>query len=131
MVTKTIERYDHPNATVRREMHSIVPAGGAAADIAALFFSYQLIRMKRILAVSRVAGTNAINTAIVRGGLAGTTILGSILLGTDVVGTLATVTLTSDLAANSILNITKGADLTIVLGIAYEYEVLPGAVVTV
>jgi hypothetical protein len=127
MATKTIQRYDHPNFTLRRETSGM--AGGATASIVSnAFLAYQKHKLKAIHAKALVRGTATTYTLVLQKD--GTGSLGLLLMGTSAIGTAITLLVGSAVAANTAWSLLQGVDITGRSVISWEWEVEPGAAVT-
>ena len=126
MATKTIQRYDHPDFTIRREDFAMCGSALAGDSFAGLF-SYQKGKLKAVRCQVLVAGTTATNVLIIQNG---TTSIGAFAMGTALLGVTSEVLFTTAFAAESFFNIKQATDVTARSVIAYEWEVEPGAVVT-
>lgn len=108
MVTQA-HAYDHPNYIIRRLI--AIGGGGAAASIVAAAFSAPVaLKVHRVGAVAKVAGTSSTNTYTVR---EGTTSIGLLTLADSA----ALFVNTADLGgvtveAGNVLNFLKGTDAT-------------------
>ena len=114
-------RYDDPNATIRREAMGMAEAGGGASTEYAKFISFQKMKLKNVHAVVTVAGTADAHAVTV---LNGATIIGTMTLGTSAKG--ATVSLGAVNSAVAALGQVSVKTLLDVVGkaiIVYEYAV--------
>lgn len=121
--------YDHPAYTVRQIAPVSLPAGSAGASIYR-FVAFTNIRVKRVDAIVRVAGTaDAAGYDLLRG----TSSIGSVGMGTGAAASLGTAYV-GDIALTSgqYLDIkTKAASATLAADAAIEFTLDPGANVTV
>lgn len=116
-------RYDHPNATVRREACHLTAAGTGthARDV-----MYQKRRLKAAHFSVVTAGTADAFAATIQNG---TTSVGVSTLGTNTAGYTASVTgIDATIASLATLNVAIAGDNTGVATVTYEFEVLPDAV---
>lgn len=122
------QSYDHPNCTVRREVHVNNLTGIASSSMQKVLF-FQKTRVKAVHSMVVTAGTNAAAGVTISNG---TTSVGSITHGTDAALTQHTSgVLDTDIAANGYLDITGLANsATMVNSYTIECEVLPDAVKT-
>jgi len=121
-------RYDHPNATVRRETHVVNRTGvaGATHTKIALFQKAKLIAVHSLVVT---AGTNNVAGDDI---YIGTTSVGAITQGTTAAGAIDTSgAINSDIAANGYIDIRgKATSATKVCSYVIEYEVYHDAVQT-
>lgn len=122
------QRYDHPNCTVRREVHVNNLLGIASTAMQRILF-FQKTRIKAVHSLVITAGTNDVAGVDL---LNGTTSVGAITHGTDTAGSINTSgVVDSDIAANGYLEIKgKATSATMVNSYTIECEVLPDAVKT-
>lgn len=116
-----MERYDSPNATVRREATGQTEAGGAATTEYAKFASFQKMKLKKAHALITTAGTVTGHGFDV---YSGTSSLGSILCGTEAALTNASSdALDTAVAAMGQVSVKSLADTAGKAIIVYEFEV--------
>lgn len=120
--------YDHPQYTVRQFSPVALPATAASTSVFK-FFAFTSMRIKRIAAIVKVAGTaDAAGYDV----LNGTSSVGSLGIGTLAAASAGT-GLTSDITLTSggYLDFkTKAASATMAVDAMIEWELLPGADVT-
>lgn len=123
---RRIQRYDHPNYVIRREVSALGAAATGGTN--AQYMPYQKIRL--VAAHFRVvtAGTAAGNAFTIR---SGTNSLGTVVLSTATAGVTTSVPIRQNIASLEVLNALKGAEATGVAQITWEFEVLPDAVQSV
>lgn len=124
----TVNAYDHPNSTVRREVHVNNLLGLASTSMQTVFF-YQACTLKAIHSQVVTAGTNDVAGVTINNG---TDSVGTIVHGTATASTVQTSgALNATVAANSYVELVGVAtSATMVNSYVLEVEVLPGATVT-
>lgn len=128
MATKSMA-YDHPTYVTRQVAHVKLPAA-AASTTTAKFVAFTDIKVKSVGIMTQIAGTaDAAGYDI----LNGTSSVGAGVMGTVASGNMGTMSFTEcTLASGGYLDFkTKAASATLA-GEAYvEFEIVPGASVTV
>lgn len=128
MAKKTMS-YDHPAYLVRPLAHINLPASSASASVTK-FAAFTSMKIKSIGAIVNVAGTD---TGAGWDILNGTTSVGQIVASTNAAASILT-QFEGDIALSSggYLDIkTKAASATLAGALTVEYELTPGANVTV
>ena len=128
-MVKKIERYDHPNYTVHRELAGQVEA---AASSYVHFQFFQKVRLRAVHGIVLVAGTATATPAdasleVSLYGPAGTTSIANFAVLTNTAMHLFHATVTQTIAANNGLRFAKALGATMMAGVYCEYEVLPDA----
>ena len=128
MATKSMS-YDHPTYVTRQASVINLPALAASVS-AGKFVAFTAMKIKGISTMVNIAGTA---TAAGYDFLNGTTSVGGVTLGTSAAGTEGTRFETQiTLASGGYLDIkTKAASATISASAMIEFEIVPGADVTV
>lgn len=124
----TSVNYDHPNCTVRREIH-VNNVTGIASTMFQRILMHQAFKLKAVHSLVVVAGTNDAAGVDI---LIGTTSVGALTHGTDTAGSINTSgTINSTGTANDYIELKgKATSATMVNSYSIEYEVLPDAVFT-
>jgi hypothetical protein len=120
--------YDHPNCTVRREIH-VNNLTGIASTAMQRIIMHQAFKLKAVHSLVVTAGTNDVAGVDI---LIGTTSVGAITHGTDTAGSINTSgAINSTGTANDYIELKgKATSATMVNSYSIEYEVLPDAVFT-
>jgi hypothetical protein len=127
MATKSMA-YDHPTYIVRNTAPLAVPAVAASVS-AGKFIAFTGMKIKSIQAAVNIAGTAAGAGYDIYNG---TTSIGAFAAGTSAAGSVLTA-ITTDIALTSggFVDVkTKADSATLAASLAFEYEITPGATVT-
>lgn len=126
-MTTQAHRYDHPAYLIRQTL-LFDTAAGANGTNAQFVFPFT-VKLHRVAAVVRVAGTTATNTLTIR---RGTTSLGLLTLADSAAGFSAvTGDLAATIAAGDVFNVLKGTDATGTAGLVAEVSIAVGQALTV
>jgi hypothetical protein len=119
--------YDSPQFTTRREAFMGNTTAGATTEFCK-FRHFQKMRLKQVHAAVVVAGTVTGHGYDV---YHGTTSIGAITLSTNTAGSLANSAVLNEVCASmDQISVKSLADATGTAAIAYEFEVLPDAVIS-